>query len=129
MKTVRRLLYRDIGWSVVFVGLAFLSLFFFIDFVDELEDVGRGSYTLARALLRTLAQGQLKHPDSPIAGHITLSGGITTCIPDETTTAEGLLMRADDALYNAKAYGRNRFFSYEMQMDTDEQRQSLRGGH
>ncbi|MEK8052219.1 LPS export ABC transporter permease LptG [Ideonella sp. DXS22W] len=54
MRTVRRLLYRDIGWSVVFVGLAFLSLFFFIDFVDELEDVGRGSYTLARALLRTL---------------------------------------------------------------------------
>jgi lipopolysaccharide export system permease protein len=54
MKTVRRLLYRDIGWSVVFVGLAFLSLFFFIDFVDEIEDVGRGSYTLGRAVLRTL---------------------------------------------------------------------------
>lgn len=87
-----------------------------------------GAMTYARALLRTLAQGQLKHPDSPIAGHITLSGGITTCVPDDTTTPEGLLMRADDALYNAKAYGRNRFFSYEMQMDTDEQRQALRGG-
>ena len=30
MKTVRLLLYRDILWSVVFVALAFLSLFFFI---------------------------------------------------------------------------------------------------
>ena len=30
MKTVRRLLYRDIVWSVVFVALAFLSLFFFM---------------------------------------------------------------------------------------------------
>jgi lipopolysaccharide export LptBFGC system permease protein LptF len=40
MKTVRRLLYRDVLWSVVFVAIAFLSLFFFIDFLDELEDVG-----------------------------------------------------------------------------------------
>lgn len=40
MKTVRRLLYRDIASSVVFVALAFLSLFFFIDVVDELEGVG-----------------------------------------------------------------------------------------
>ena len=30
--------------------------------------------------------------------------------------------------HNAKAHGRNRFFSYEMQMDTLEQRQGLRGG-
>ncbi|MFM8768132.1 MAG: LptF/LptG family permease, partial [Rubrivivax sp.] len=37
MKTVRRLLYRDIGGSVLFVAVAFLSLFFFIDFVDELS--------------------------------------------------------------------------------------------
>jgi len=50
MKTVRRLLYRDIVASVLFVAGAFLSLFFFIDFVDQLERVGRGGYTLARAL-------------------------------------------------------------------------------
>ena len=31
MKTVRRLLFRDIVGAVVFVTLAFLSLFFFID--------------------------------------------------------------------------------------------------
>lgn len=40
MRTVRRLLYRDIAGSVLFVALAFLSLFFFIDVVDELEGVG-----------------------------------------------------------------------------------------
>ena len=40
MKTVRRLLYRDISASVMFVALAFLSLFYFIDFVDELDNVG-----------------------------------------------------------------------------------------
>ena len=52
MKTVRRLLYRDIVWSVVFVAVAFLSLFYFIDFVDELESVGRDGYTLGHAVLR-----------------------------------------------------------------------------
>ena len=54
MRTVRRLLYRDVVWSVVFVALAFLSLFFFIDFVDELDKVGRGGYTLGRAFARGL---------------------------------------------------------------------------
>lgn len=76
-----------------------------------------------RALMRLVATTAIAHPDSPVAPHITLSGGITTCIPDASTTAEGLLLRADDALYTAKAQGRNRFFSYEMQMDTEEQRQ------
>ncbi|MBL0089085.1 MAG: LPS export ABC transporter permease LptG [Ideonella sp.] len=54
MKTVRRLLYRDILWSVAFVAIAFLSLFFFIDFVDELDEVGREGYTLWHAAARTL---------------------------------------------------------------------------
>ena len=41
MKTVRRLFYRDILSSVGFVAVAFLSLFFFIDFVDDLDAIGR----------------------------------------------------------------------------------------
>jgi lipopolysaccharide export system permease protein len=49
MKTVRRLLYRDIVWSVVFVSVAFLSLFYFIDFVDALEGIGRNGYTVWHA--------------------------------------------------------------------------------
>ena len=54
MKTVRRLLYRDITASVAFVALAFLSLFFFIDFVDELDDVGRRGRTAWHAGLAAL---------------------------------------------------------------------------
>ncbi len=52
MRTVRRLLYRDIVASVVFVALAFLSLFFFIDFVEELDDIGsrgRDAWTAVQA--------------------------------------------------------------------------------
>ena len=56
MKTVRLLLYRDIVWSVIFVAVAFLSLFFFIDFVDELESVGRGDYTLGQAAARCVME-------------------------------------------------------------------------
>jgi len=40
VRTVRRLLYRDIVASVGFVALAFLALFFFIDFVDRMDDIG-----------------------------------------------------------------------------------------
>jgi lipopolysaccharide export system permease protein len=51
MRTVRRLLYNDIASAVLFVALAFLSLFYFIDFVDDLEDVGKNGYTVGHALL------------------------------------------------------------------------------
>lgn len=56
MRTVRRLFYRDIVSAVVFVALAFLSLFFFIDFVDELGDVGPRGYTLFLAAAASLMQ-------------------------------------------------------------------------
>ncbi len=54
MKTVRRLLYRDIAGSVAFTAVAFLSLFFFIDFVDELEAVGRQGYQAWHAAVISL---------------------------------------------------------------------------
>ena len=54
MKTVRRLLYRDVVWSVVFVAIAFLSLFYFIDFLEELEGVGRRGFTMWHAALAAL---------------------------------------------------------------------------
>ena len=41
MRTVRRLLYKDIVGSVLLVVLAFLSLVFFNDFVDEIDRMSR----------------------------------------------------------------------------------------
>ncbi|WP_337177982.1 LptF/LptG family permease, partial [Hydrogenophaga borbori] len=43
MKTIRRLIYGEVFAAVFFVLLAFLSLFFFFDFVDELPDIGKAS--------------------------------------------------------------------------------------
>ncbi|HEX7637828.1 MAG TPA: LPS export ABC transporter permease LptG [Burkholderiaceae bacterium] len=54
MKTVRQLIYRDVFWSVLFVTVAFVALFFFIDFVDEMSRVGKSGYTAAAAALATL---------------------------------------------------------------------------
>ncbi len=53
MKTIRRLIYREVLAAVVFVAAGFLALFFFFDFVDELPNVGRGvsTYRLTQALL------------------------------------------------------------------------------
>ena len=51
MRTLRRLLHREIIASVAFVAAAFLSLFYFIDFVDELNDSGKPGFTLWRAAL------------------------------------------------------------------------------
>jgi lipopolysaccharide export system permease protein len=52
VRTIRRLIYREVVASVLFVAVGFLALFFFFDFVDELPNVGRGAtgYKLTQAL-------------------------------------------------------------------------------
>lgn len=64
MKTLRKLIYRDIISAIGFVTLAFLALFFFFDLLDEMGDVGRSigssTYTVWHALL-SVALGMPKH--------------------------------------------------------------------
>ncbi|BDI06507.1 LPS export ABC transporter permease LptG [Sphaerotilus microaerophilus] len=56
MRTVRRLLYREILGATGFVAAAFLGLFFFFDLVDEVDRIGRNGYSVGRALLVCLMQ-------------------------------------------------------------------------
>lgn len=55
MKTLRTLIYRDTISAIGFVALAFLTMFFFFDLLDEMGDVGRKfgdvTYTVWHALL------------------------------------------------------------------------------
>lgn len=54
MKTVRRLLYREIGVAVGFVALGFLCLFVFFDMVEELQNLTQlaaQGYRIQHALL------------------------------------------------------------------------------
>ena len=61
---------------------------------------------LVRHHLQTLA---LPHRASPKGDTITLSFGIATQVPDPDTPAESILEAADQALYAAKAAGRNQY--------------------
>jgi len=45
LKTLRRLIYGEVLTSVAFVTLGFLSLFFFFDFVEEVQSVSRHTDT------------------------------------------------------------------------------------
>lgn len=63
MKVLRRLIYREVFTAVAMVTVAFIGLFFFFDFIDELPDIGRPSpgqpplvYELRHALLYVLLQ-------------------------------------------------------------------------
>ena len=54
MKTIRRLLYREVLIAVTLVTLGFVCLFFFFDFVEELQSVNRVSsagYKVPQALI------------------------------------------------------------------------------
>ncbi|WP_114970351.1 LPS export ABC transporter permease LptG [Rhodoferax ferrireducens] len=53
MKTIRRLIYGEVLYAVAFVILGFLSLFFFFDFVEEIQSLGRNAaagYRLVHAV-------------------------------------------------------------------------------
>jgi len=58
MKTLRRLIYREVLIAVTFVAVSFLALFFFFDFVDELQNVGKNGndYTVGHAVTYVLLQ-------------------------------------------------------------------------
>ncbi len=74
MRTVRRLIFKTILNHVALVALAFSALFFFIDFVEEIQDLGKRGYTLLDAIWTcVLMQGSHFYDIFPIA---LLIGGI-----------------------------------------------------
>lgn len=50
MRVLRRYLGGQIGVAVAFVLFGFLALFAFFDFINELDDIGRGGYRLPHAV-------------------------------------------------------------------------------
>jgi diguanylate cyclase (GGDEF)-like protein/PAS domain S-box-containing protein len=68
---------------------------------------------VAERLRAGLAKFELKHGAVGAGSSVTLSIGIATRVPDETVSADWLLMQADEALYAAKHSGRNRIVCAE----------------
>jgi len=64
------------------------------------------SYTQAERLRKQLTQTDINVNDTSL--RITASFGVTAALPGEPWTAEGLIRKADEALYIAKKSGRNR---------------------
>ncbi len=65
--------------------------------------------TAARRLRRSVAAMELPHNARPTTPPVvTLSGGVSCWVPGSPLCVADLLQRADDALFQAKAAGRNR---------------------
>ena len=60
MRTVRRLIYKSVATQTALVGAAFAALAFFIDFVDESQDLGQNGLTLP-LVMRACLLLQIRH--------------------------------------------------------------------
>jgi diguanylate cyclase (GGDEF)-like protein len=67
---------------------------------------------LAESLRTSVETMRIEHRASPASNVVTISVGVATMIPDRERDPVALLKSADDALYAAKAAGRNRVSVY-----------------
>ncbi|MEH2352709.1 diguanylate cyclase domain-containing protein [Nostoc sp.] len=67
-----------------------------------------GAFHVAQEIHKAIQQLNIPHTASPVKHHVTLSIGIATVIPTSNMVPLDLIEAADQALYQAKANGRNR---------------------
>lgn len=66
---------------------------------------------IAASIINDLAHLHIPHTGSSVIGHVTVSIGIASMVPDEPDNDSALRERADQMLYEAKHAGRNRLVS------------------
>ncbi len=65
------------------------------------------SIWIAEEIRRGIERLRIHHPHSQVTTHVTISLGVTTCVPVRESSCLDFLHNADLALYRAKANGRN----------------------
>jgi diguanylate cyclase (GGDEF)-like protein len=84
------------------------------EFALILSDTPRsGAVLIAKLFLRLLANKQVPHAASKVAAHLTASVGIAIFDPTSELSPAEMILKADEALYQAKERGRNQCFCYE----------------
>jgi diguanylate cyclase (GGDEF)-like protein len=68
-----------------------------------------GAVDVAEAVARVIGGLAIPHARSAVDPNVTLSQGIVSLVPEKETSSEELIERADQALYQAKQQGRNRY--------------------
>ncbi len=67
----------------------------------------KGAVDLAETFHKRVRELGLKHEDSPVSAHVTISVGIASVIPNQSLSPSQVVAMADKALYEAKQTGRN----------------------
>jgi diguanylate cyclase (GGDEF)-like protein len=67
-----------------------------------------GACEHAETIRRACEARAVPHPASQVSSVVTVSAGVAACVPSEENSIDGLMARADAALYHAKSTGRNR---------------------
>ena len=68
-----------------------------------------GAVDVAKSLVRAIEGMSIPHVKSGVGPSISLSQGIASLIPGQDTKPEDVIVLADQALYEAKQQGRNRY--------------------
>lgn len=72
-----------------------------------------GTRRLAGVILHDVAKLVIEHEQAPLTGHVTISIGVATMVPEASVDPSELVTRADRALYAAKKQGRNRVVAFD----------------
>jgi len=67
-----------------------------------------GARHVAELIRNNVYQLQIAHKESTVEPFVTISLGVSSAIPDESSSVRLLIQAADEMLYKAKELGRNR---------------------
>ncbi len=68
-----------------------------------------GAVDVAQAVSRVIGGLAIPHARSAVDRNVTLSQGVVSLVPEKESASEDLIQHADQALYQAKQQGRNRY--------------------